>query len=155
MSGEHPSEETLQQYVLDRAVCQPEEIDHIAGCPDCQTVVAVYGLLTTGLAGQEAPEFQFDVAAAVRQRIELDRSAERWQAETNRDRKRSSLGMAALILVVIGIPAFLYWKSAYFVFTDMSAGFYWILLAAAGIVVGLFVFRLYKKYQDVINLINK
>jgi hypothetical protein len=37
----------------------------------------------------------------------------------------------------------------------MSADFYWVLLAAAGIVVGLFVFRLYKKYQDVINLINK
>jgi hypothetical protein len=63
--------------------------------------------------------------------------------------------MALLITLVIGVPAWLFRKSVYFVFTDMSADFYWVVLAAAGIVIGLFLLRLFKKYQDVINLINK
>ncbi|HEV3410992.1 MAG TPA: hypothetical protein VG101_00880 [Puia sp.] len=155
MSGAHPSEETLQQYVLDRACCQPGEIGHIESCPDCLKAVGAYRLLTGELEIQPLPEFDFDLAAVVIRRIELARANELRQIDPIRERKRSTAGMAALILLVIGIPAWLFWKSAYFVFTDMSADFYWVLLAAAGIVVGLFVFRLYKKYQDVINLINK
>ena len=155
MSGVHPSEESLQLYVLDRASCNPEEVGHIESCPECVAAVDAYRLLTSELEKQPLPEFDFDLAAVVLQQVTLIRSQDRRQSDPARERKRSSAAMAALILVVIGIPAWLFWKSAYFVFSDMSADFYWMLLAAAVIVVGLFLFRLYKKYQDVINLINK
>jgi hypothetical protein len=146
MSGTHPSEETLQQYVLDRAACKPEEIEHIGVCPDCQAAIVAYGLLADMLKAEPAPAFPFNLAASVIAQLETP---------TGRKRNEGSLLTAALVALFIGIPAWLFRRSAYFVFTDMSAGFYWVLLAATGIVVAMFLFRLYKQYQQVINLLNK
>jgi hypothetical protein len=146
MSGTHPSDEALQQYVLDPAVCAPGEIDHIAGCPDCRETVVAYKMLAGALKEQPSPVFDFDLAAAVITRLEAPL--------LQRKRQGGPMLTAALIAGSIIVPAWLFRRSAYFVFTDMSAAFYWVLLAAAGIVFGFFLLRLYKKYQDVINLIN-
>jgi hypothetical protein len=146
MSGTHLSDEVLQQYVLDPAICTPEEIGHIGSCPGCREAIAVYGMLANALKEQPAPAFDFNLAAAVIAQLE---------APPQPKRREGSILTAALIALAIGVPAWLFRMSAYFVFTDMSADFYWVVLAAAGIVVGLFLLRLFKKYQDVINLINK
>ncbi|HTR29225.1 MAG TPA: hypothetical protein VMH27_08140 [Puia sp.] len=154
MSGTHPSEEILQQYVLDRAACPAEAIHHIGACPECQATIAAYGALGELLSSQPAPEFDFDLAAAVTVRVRDVRTRHQAVARV-RERKGGAVGMALVVALFAGVPAWLFRKSAYFVFTDMSAAFYWVLLAAAGIVVGFFLLRLHKKYQDVINLINK
>jgi hypothetical protein len=155
MSGTHPSEERLQQYVVDRTVCPQEEIDHIGDCPHCQALITVYGFVVTELDRQPAPGFDFDLAAAVMERVKATGAQERPGAPPAQERKRSVAVMWTVILLVIGVPAWLFRKSAYFVFTDMSPDFYWVLLATAGIVVGLFILRLQRKYQDFTNLINK
>jgi anti-sigma factor RsiW len=147
MSGKHPSDEVLQEYVEGRSSCTPVEIDHIAGCPDCQETIAAYRMLAGALKEQAAPVFDFDLAAAVIARLEPKPRV--------RIRQKGSVLTAILIASAIIVPAWLFRRSAYFVFTDMSAAFYGVLLAAAGIVLGLFLLRLYKKYLDVINLINK
>ena len=144
MSGTHPSDEALQQYVLAPAACAPGEIDHIAGCPECQEAAGVYRALSDALREQPAPTFNFDLAAAVIANLQTPQPK----------RQGGPMLTAALIAGSIIVPAWLFRRSAYFVFTDMSAAFYWVLLAAAGIVFGFFLLRLYKKYQDVINLIN-
>jgi hypothetical protein len=146
MSGTHPSDEALQQYVLDPSACAPGEIDHIASCPNCREAVAAYRILADTLKELPAPVFDFDLASAVI--VQLEKPPER-------KRKESAVLTASLIALVAGVPAWLFRKTVYFVFTDMSAQFYWMLLATTTIVVGLFLLRLYKKYQDVINLINK
>lgn len=146
MSGIHPSDEVLQQFVLDPGGCTLEAISHIGNCPVCQDAEAAYRLLAEALKEQPAPVFDFDLAAAVIARLETPTVRKR----------REGLGLTAvLIALAIVIPAWLFRRSAYFVFTDMSASFYWVPLVAAAIVVGLFLLRLHKKYQDVINLINK
>jgi anti-sigma factor RsiW len=155
MSGTHPSEEILQQYVLDRAACEAEAIDHIGSCGECRAAIAAYGVLTEALCSQPAPEFDFDLAASVIVRVREAKMREQAAVAPVRGRKSGAIGMVIMIALFVGVPAWLFRKSAYFVFTDMSADFYWVLLAAAAIVVGFFLFRLYKKYQDVINLINK
>ena len=149
MNGAHLSEEELQQYILDRPACTPEDIAHLDGCPDCQAQAAAYSQLMEGLRQQSAPVFGFDVSAMVLSQLAPERKTER------RVNRRTHWGMAALILVITGVPAWLFRKSAYFVFTDMPALFYWAVLCTAAVVVGLFILRLHKKYQDVINLINK
>ena len=146
MSGTHLSDEALQQYVLDPAVCTAGEIEHIGSCPECQEAAAAYRMLADALQEQPAPTFDFDLAAAVIAKLETPKV---------RKTRDGSVLTAILIATAVIIPAWLFRRSAYFVFTDMSAAFYWVLLAAAGIVVGVFLLRLYKKYQDVINLINK
>jgi hypothetical protein len=146
MSGTHPSDEALQQYVLDPSACAPGEIDHIASCPNCREAAAAYRILADTLKELPAPVFDFDLASAVIAQLEKP---------PERKRKESAVLTASLIALVAGVPAWLFRKTVYFVFTDMSAQFYWMLLATTTIVVGLFLLRLYKKYQDVVNLINK
>jgi len=149
MSGAHLSEEELQQYILDRPARTPEDIAHLDGCPDCQARVATYGLLMEGLSQQPAPVFGFDVSAVVMRRL-----VESPVAEHTADRF-PRLATAALILVVTAVPGWLFRKSAYYVFTDISAVFLYLILAAAGVFVGLRVLHLMKRYQDTINIINK
>jgi hypothetical protein len=146
MSGTHPSDEALQQYVLDPAACAPGEIGHITGCQECQAAAAAYRMLAVALEEQPAPAFDFDLAAAVIARLE---------PPPQRKRQEGSVLTAILIAAAILIPAWLFRRSAYFVITDMPAVFYWVVLIVAGLVVGLFLLRLHRKYQDVINLINK
>jgi anti-sigma factor RsiW len=147
MSGIHPSDEVLQEYVEGRSGCTPVEIDHIASCPDCQETMAAYRMLASALKEQPAPAFDFDLAAAVIAQLEV--------APQRKKRKEGSALTAILIALTIALPAWLFRRSAYFVFTDMSAVFYWVVLVVAGLVVGLFLLRLHRKYQEVINLINK
>jgi hypothetical protein len=146
MTRTHPTDEALQEYVLDPAACTPEQISHIGSCPDCQDAVAAYRLLAAALKEQPAPAFDFDLAGAVITQLEAP-PQRKWQ--------EGSVLTAILIALAIVIPAWLFRRSAYFVFTDMSAVFYGVLLVITAIVVGLFLLRLHRKYQDVINLINK
>ena len=68
----HLSAEELQQYALNRAECPAESILHVGTCPDCQADVAAYVLLMEGLGQQPKPAFDFDVAAAVMERLEME-----------------------------------------------------------------------------------
>lgn len=147
MSGAHLSAEGLQQYALDRSGCTPEDIAHLDGCQDCQAQVAAYTLLMEELSRQPAPVFGFDVSAVVMGRIE--RQAER------RAERRTRLAMAALILLATGVPAWLFRKSAYYVFTDFPAIFLYLILAAAGVFLLLRILHIMKRYQHIINIINK
>jgi anti-sigma factor RsiW len=169
MSGAHLSAEELQQYVLDRAACTEENNAHLDGCPDCQAQMAAYALLMEGLRQQPAPVFGFDVSAMVMRQLAespvVDRRAEgrtdlrvERGAEQRADRqanRRTGWGMAALILVVAGVPAWLFRRSAYYVFTDISAVFLYLILGAAVVFMLLRVLLLIKRYQQIINSINK
>ena len=163
MSRTHPSDEILQQFVLEPAACSAEEINHIETCPDCQAAVAAYTALTSELASQTPPTFDFDLAAAVITQLQCaatpTATSPAGPTATSPAPSTPASPVAALTIVLIAafiaVPLWLFRRSAYFVFTDMPAVFYCLVLAAAGIVVGLFLLRLYKKYQQVINLINE
>jgi hypothetical protein len=149
MSGMHPSEEILQKFAGDRHGCQPDEIAHIEGCAECRAAVAAYAIVMQELEHLPAPAFDFNLAHMVIDRILAA------EGKVVVKRKGSGAPMAAQIAAVVGLAVAFFWKSAYFVFTDMAANFYWVLLVVTAIVVGLFIVRLHRKYQQVINLINK
>ena len=169
----HPSEERLQQFVLDPSACPQEEIDHVADCPHCRALVTMYSFLTKELDRLPASTFDFDLAAAVMEQVLAAeapavggvRAVERGPAVGGalavegapavQQRKSGMAAMWTVIILAIGIPAWLFRRSAYFVFTDMSPDFYLVILVTAAIVIGLFILRLQRRYRDVINLINK
>jgi len=153
MSGAHLSAEELQQYILDRPACTEEDIAHLDGCPDCQAQVAAYAMLMEGLQQQPPPVFGFDVSAMVMRR--LAESPVAGQVAERRADRRTRLATAALILLVTAVPAWLFRKSAYYVFTDFPAVFLYLILAAAGVFVLLSILQLMKRYQQIINIINK
>jgi hypothetical protein len=92
------------------------------------------------LANQPKPAFDFDIAAAVLP-----------PQKPRQGPALSTIGIAALV----AIPLWLFRKSAYYVFTDMSLVFYGIVFASTAIVVSLFLLRVYKRYQQVFHLINE
>jgi hypothetical protein len=157
MSRAHLSAEELQQYILDKPECTPEDIAHVDSCPDCQAQVAAYTLLMKELGQQPTPVFGFDVSSMVLPQLAGTRATEhRTERATERKvNRRTGWGMAALILVVAGVPAWLFRRSAYYVFTDISAVFLYLILAAAVVFMLLRVMLLIKRYQQIINSINK
>jgi hypothetical protein len=165
MSGAHLSPEELQQYILDKPGCAAGDIAHVDSCPECQAQVAAYTLLMAALSQQPVPKFGFDVSAVVMRRLTESSVAGRGAGEAaerriGRGAKRKAdrfprLATAALILLVTAVPAWLFRKSAYYVFTDISAVFLYLILAAAGVFVLLRVLHLMKRYQQIINIINK
>jgi hypothetical protein len=161
MNGMHLSTEELQQYVLNRAASPADCIMHIGTCPDCQADVAAYTWLMEGLRQQTKPAFDFDVAAVLVEKLEMEQgmklrleTEQGTAAQPKADRPYRYV-MAALILVMTGIPAWLFRRSAYFVFTDIQAVFLYPILAATGTILVWRILHLYKKYQNVFNIINK
>lgn len=154
MSGAHLSEEELQQYILDRPACTPEDIAHLDGCPDCRARVAAYGLLMEGLGQQPAPVFGFDVSAMVMGQLAESPGVGQRAAERRVERP-TRMTTATLILLITAVPAWLFRKSAYYVFTDFPAIFLYLILAAAAVFMLLRVLHLMKRYQQLINIINK
>jgi len=165
MSRAHLSAEELQQYILDKQGCNAADIVHVDSCPDCQAQVAAYTLLISALSQQPAPGFGFDVSAMVLRQVVGSPVAVRraeHRAELTTDRaterrvnRRTGWGMAALILMVAGVPAWLFRRSAYYVFTDISAVFLYLILAAAAVFMLLRVLHLVKRYHQIIHSINK
>jgi len=70
-------------------------------------------------------------------------------------RLMSRLVLPVVIAIVVAFPAWLFRRAAYFLFRDISGAVAWIILASAAIVVLFNAYRYYRKYQQVIQLINK
>jgi hypothetical protein len=62
---EHPGEEELQQFVLERDSIDAKIIGHITSCNRCKAKVEVYGRLFTGIKNQPPVAFDFDLTASV------------------------------------------------------------------------------------------
>lgn len=175
MSGEHLTHDMLQQYALEPAVCPPEAIAHLAECPLCRIEVTGYFRLKKALKDQPAPAFSFDLAAAVMERLEAGPGGVETPVEAVRGgvvtpvevgrggvetpveagpRRVLRLAVPFVIALVAVLPAWLFRKTAYFVFAEMSGAVAWIILAAAGVAVLFSIYKYYRKYQQVIQLIN-
>jgi hypothetical protein len=139
MNGVHPSDMELQQYVLDRSACLPDTLAHLDWCAECQAGIAAYGVLFGELTQQPGAAFDFDVEALVLERVTA--------AQTSRKERRFNIMLGAMIFVIGGVPAWLFRKNAFYVFTGVSAFFLYLMLGAALMIVLLRVMAMYKKYQ--------
>jgi len=133
MKTDHPSDAELQQYAEDRVLCPGEVVMHVEGCPDCRASVMAYATLFEGLDQQPAMAFDFDVTASVMAKLPGERNF-RWV-------------IAVVIFFGVAIPAYLFRKNAFYVFTGISTLFLALILAAAGVFVVLRIMTLYKHYQ--------
>jgi hypothetical protein len=129
----HPSDMELQQYAQDRGSCPNTVITHVEGCPHCRAAIAAYGQLFEALEQQPVPAFDFDVTALVMTKLPGERNYK--------------YVIAAIIFFVIAIPAYLFRKNAFYVFTGISTVAFALILAAAGVIMVLRMMTLYKHYQ--------
>ena len=152
MSGEHLEEDMLQRYALEPAACPPEAVAHLAECPKCRFEATEYLLLGKALGDLPVPEFRFDLAAAVMGKVGSHADG---AVRVRESRLMSRLVLPVVIAIVVAFPAWLFRRAAYFLFRDISGAVAWIILASAAIVVLFNAYRYYRKYQQVIQLINK
>ena len=152
MSGEHLEEDMLQRYALEPAACPPEAVAHLAECPKCRFEATEYLLLGKALGDLPVPEFRFDLAAAVAGKVGSHADG---AVRVRESRLMSRLVLPVVIAIVVAFPAWLFRRAAYFLFRDISGAVAWIILASAAVVVLSNAYRYYRKYQQVIQLINK
>jgi hypothetical protein len=133
MKTAHPSDAELQQYAQDRVLCPEEVVMHVEGCPGCRASVMAYAMLFEGLDQQPAVAFDFDVTALVMAKLPGERNVR--------------YVIAAVIFFVIAVPAYLFRKNAFYVFTGVSTLFLALILAAAGVIMVWRIVTLYKVYQ--------
>src|ERR1700722_18997708 len=105
MKTAHPSDAELQQYAEDRVHCPEEVVMHVEGCPDCRASVMAYATLFEGLDQQPAVAFDFDVTGLVMAKLPRERNFR--------------YVIAGIIFFVIAIPAYLFRKNAFYVFTGI------------------------------------
>jgi hypothetical protein len=65
MSAVHPSDNDIQQYVMDNSNHRTTIWEHIQSCEQCKTKSEVYKLLIEGIGQQEVPSFDFDLPGLV------------------------------------------------------------------------------------------
>jgi hypothetical protein len=65
MKYKHLNDDEIQQYVLEKANCADEVIEHIKSCTNCKERAAQYSLLFEGIKQQEKPAFDFNLSELV------------------------------------------------------------------------------------------
>ena len=61
----HPTDEEIQQYVLDSSSSDKAITEHASSCEQCKAKVASYRLLFTAISQQPEESFDFDLAKLV------------------------------------------------------------------------------------------
>ena len=168
MNSLHLTEDVLQLYALEPERCPQEVIEHLAECEECRVAAEGWMLLGKALKDQPAPEFSFDVAAAVMGRLEGEevRGGEVVTGRLDGERaatpahgvalgRVSRLVVPGIVAIVAGVPAWLFRKTAYFAFADMSEEIALVILVCAGVAVAFSAYKYYRRYQQIIQLINR
>lgn len=69
MTGEHISDNDIQQYVLDKINCTNATIEHVDMCPGCKAKADTYQLMFSAIKQQSKPTFEFDLTGLVLSRL--------------------------------------------------------------------------------------
>jgi len=69
MSGNHLTDEDIQQYVLNKADCKTDVVTHIHDCEYCKTKAETYKLLFSEIKQQPKAAFDFDLSELVMKQL--------------------------------------------------------------------------------------
>jgi len=147
MINGHPSDRILQEYALDRSGVMAEIVTHIDACATCQAHVAAYRQLFTEVNRLPRPAFEFDIASLVLPQLPAARPG------LSKDRILVFL-LALLVIPVIGIPFYLLRRNIFYLFTDVSALFLYMMTGAALVILAFKIISMYKKFQRKLDTLN-
>jgi len=126
----HLTDEQIQQYVLEKATCTDEIIEHIQACTHCKERVEEYNLLFRSIQQQEKPVFDFDLADLVLQQLPKPQSqpfSEMW----------SSLLIIFISTLFCCVIGYLFGKNLVILFGGISPVFMGLIITT---VISIFVF---------------
>ena len=126
----HLTDDQIQQYVLEKANCNNEIIEHVVTCTYCKERAEEYNLLFRGIQQQEKPVFDFDVTDLVLQQLPKSQTqpfSEKWISLL-------IIFMSILFCCVIG---YLFGKNLVILFGGISPVFMGLIITT---VISIFVF---------------
>jgi hypothetical protein len=126
----HLTDDQIQQYVLEKANCTDEIIEHIQACTHCKERVEEYKLLFRGIQQQEKPVFDFDLADLVSQQLPKPQTqpfSEMW----------SSLLIIFISTLFCCVIGYLFGKNLVILFGGISPVFMGLIITT---VISIFVF---------------
>ena len=126
----HLTDEQIQQYVLEKATCTDEIIEHIQACTHCKERAEEYNLLFRSIQQQEKPVFDFDLADLVLQQLPKPQSqpfSEMW----------SSLLIIFISTLFFCVIVYLFGKNLVVLFGGISPVFMGLIITT---VISIFVF---------------
>jgi hypothetical protein len=147
MTNGHPSDRILQEYSLDRSGVTAEVVTHIDACATCQAHVAAYRQLFTEVNRLPRPAFEFDTASLVLSQLPA--------ARPGLSKGRGLVFLLALLITpVIGIPLYLLRRNIFYLFTDVSAFFLYMMAGATLVVLFFKIHSMYRKYHRQLDALN-
>jgi len=126
----HLTDEQIKQYVLEKATCTDEIIEHIQACTHCKERAEEYNLLFRSIQQQEKPVFDFDLADLVLQQLPKPQSqpfSEMW----------SSLLIIFISTLFCCVIGYLFGKNLVILFGGISPVFMGLIITT---VISIFVF---------------
>lgn len=144
MINEHLSETIIQQYVLDKSMCDIFVHEHIPVCENCWARVKNYQLLFSEIKEIPKPVFEFDIAGLILTKLPSARGKFPWPVFT------------VMTIIIAGLAIFAYLFDDYLknIFTGVSMMLL-CLIIVSGLIILLFQsIDTYQKYQRKIDSLN-
>jgi hypothetical protein len=163
MMSQHLSEADIQQYVLERPVCEDGIAHHVEQCEDCKARAAVYEMLFSGIRQEPGPAFDFDLSALVLGQLPGVAPAHLpglAPAQLPRKKPRFAPGIVFAYLLglsmcaAIGIPLYLFGKDLLRLFAGILPMAKYLIFITA---ITIFIFQIiemFKKYRGQMKALN-
>jgi hypothetical protein len=147
MVTKHLTDEEIQLFAFDKANSEVRAVEHVYGCNDCKAKVELYRALITDIEQQPGPSFDFDLSAAVLQKLPLSTQ------KTSNDRSLTWIFIFICIGLVGGCS---YFFRSYIdaLFKGVAAIFIYLIVISAITVIGAMFFDMYKKYRDEMKVLD-
>ena len=145
MNTMHPDEQAIQLYASDPFACSIDIRNHIAACEDCIAQTALYTQLFSTLREQPAAGFDFDLAGLVLQ--QLPKSKPSW----------SPIFIITILLTAIAtaFAGWLFRKELLQLFTGIVPVTLYLIVIVTAAIALLQAVEMYRKYEKMINAVNK
>jgi len=147
MMNTHVNDSDIQQYVLERSVCDSVIVEHIHNCRDCMTRAEQYAVLINGIEEQEAPVFDFNVVDLVIPQLPVTKpakSADRWVV----------LLIAFVIITMAGV--LIYYFKGYLkgMMAGMTPMFTYLIVTTVLILLLWLCFDMFSRYRKQMKYLN-
>lgn len=143
----HPSENIIQQYVLEPSACSRAITDHIESCVECMSEVKNYQAVFSEIHQLPAPAFDFDLAALVMP--QLPKSPPAFQID------RFIAGFLVIFSAgCISIPLYFFRKNILNMFIGIPVFFIYAIVISTSLFLIASLYSMYKKYQNQIRFLN-
>jgi hypothetical protein len=147
MTNKHLNNDEIQQYVLQKAECDVDIMEHIQHCTICKMKAAQYNLLFEGIKQQEKPVFDFNLADLVIDQLP--------KAQHKVSYERSFSYFIIFIAVVLGcIVFYLFGNNLLSLFRGITPILVGLIITTVTSFLVFLCIDMYRKYQTRMDALN-